>query len=352
MKLFQSVIYPFYRNTFSVIDTQLQHNVPNKSEICSGGVKKKTHKSCNLLPNRKVIGSSFFFLTTLSPQFISTRAQAPSFPADRSQIKFPVSCKGKKTRSRFKTQYTLCVSQDIMLSSNINNIMQLPVLDKIILNTSSKNFISDRKNIVLGLAALEMMSMQKPNITRAKKSIAGFKLRQNMGIGCKVTLRGLQMFSFLEKLSGIILPRTRDMVVIEKPIRDTGGNYNFSIKNCLIFPEIENHFHIFEYLPGINVTLVTKIGSINNKNNRYNKNNEWEKKTPVKLINFINKAAATGSSFSSLSINGLPDLILKKTVTLCNKKIKNLEKKKISSRAIDSKQSSLFVLSGFQFPCR
>jgi len=226
--------------------------------------------------------------------------------------------------------------------------MQLPALDKIILNTSSKNFISDRKNIVLGLAALEMMSMQKPNITRAKKSIAGFKLRQNMGIGCKVTLRGLQMFFFLEKLSGIILPRTRDMVVIEKPIKDTGGIYNFSIKNCLIFPEIENHFHIFEYLPGINVTLVTKIGSINNKNNRYNP--EWSK--PVKLINFINKAAPTCSFSSSLSINRLPDLILKKTVTLCNKKIKNLGKKKILSRAIDSKQSSLFVLSGFQFPCR
>ena len=345
MPFFQSIIYPFHRNTFSVIDTQLQHNVPVGKMTC--------HKFSNFPPNRKVIGGWFFFPTSFSFQSISTGAQTPSFPADRSQTKFPVSYQAKKTRSRFKTQYTLCVSQDIMLSSNINNIMQLPVLDKIILNTSSKNFISDRKNIVLGLAALEMMSMQKPSITRAKKSIAGFKLRQNMGIGCKVTLRGLQMFSFLEKLSGIILPRTRDMVVIEKPIRDTGGNYNFSIKNCLIFPEIENHFHIFEYLPGINVTLVTKIGSINNKNNRYNpvffSGVDLKKKTG---------AAVISSPFSSLSINGLPGLILKKTVTLCNKKIENFGKKKISlpslicKGGIDSKQSSLFVLSGFQFPCR
>lgn len=347
MKPFQSIIYPFHRNTFSVIDTQL-HSLQLVHFNWPENHRKENISGINCHKKKK--NGSSPFSTTLSFQFTSTGAQTPC-PLKKSvggQVPVEKKMDSKKTRSRFKTQYTVCVSQDIMLSSNINNIMQLPVLDKIILNTSSKNFISDRKNIVLGLAALEMMSMQKPNITRAKKSIAGFKLRQNMGIGCKVTLRGLQMFSFLEKLSGIILPRTRDMVVIEKPIRETGGNYNFSIKNCLIFPEIENHFHIFEYLPGINVTLVTKIGSINNKNNRYKKK-DWGR--PVKLTNFVNKAAATCSLSSSLSINRLPGLILKKTAPLsllCNKKIKNLG----SFQTIDALQSSVFVRSGFQFPCR
>ncbi len=167
----------------------------------------------------------------------------------------------KKTQSpinnRFYNHYKETICYDFVLKQNINNVLEILKLEKIILNTTSKIIVSDKKNIIPGLVALEFFSGQSSKITSAHKSISGFKLRENQVIGCKVTLRGDKMFHFFEKLITIILPRIRQFNAINLNKFDGKGNLSLGLSPILIVPELESYFEYFEFIRGINITLIT-----------------------------------------------------------------------------------------------
>ncbi len=137
--------------------------------------------------------------------------------------------------------------------------MQVPRLEKIVLNMGVGDALTDSKYLDAAVKELEVIAGQKPVITKAKKSIAGFKLREGNKIGCKVTLRGDKMYIFLEKLVKIALPRVRDFRGISKGSFDGRGNYTLGIKEQLIFPEVE-YDNVIK-TRGLDVVIVTTAKS-------------------------------------------------------------------------------------------
>ncbi len=133
--------------------------------------------------------------------------------------------------------------------------MQIPRLEKIVLNMGVGDALADSKYLEAAVKELEVIAGQKPVVTKAKKSIAGFKLREGNKIGCKVTLRGDKMYVFLEKLVKIALPRVRDFRGISKGSFDGRGNYTLGIKEQLVFPEVEYDSVI--KTRGLDVVIVT-----------------------------------------------------------------------------------------------
>jgi len=137
--------------------------------------------------------------------------------------------------------------------------MQVPRLEKIVLNMGVGDALADSKYLDAAVKELEVIAGQKPVVTKAKKSIAGFKLREGNKIGCKVTLRGDKMYIFLEKLVKIALPRVRDFRGISKGSFDGRGNYTLGIKEQLVFPEVEYDSVI--KTRGLDVVIVTTAKS-------------------------------------------------------------------------------------------
>ena len=135
------------------------------------------------------------------------------------------------------------------------NIMEVPKLEKVILNMGLGEAIQNIKILDKASEELALIAGQKPVITRAKKSIASFKLRENMPIGCMVTLRQDRMYDFLDKLMHIALPRVRDFRGVSAKSFDGRGNYTLGIKEHLIFPEI--NYDKIDKIKGLNITLVT-----------------------------------------------------------------------------------------------
>lgn len=135
------------------------------------------------------------------------------------------------------------------------NIMEVPKIEKIILNMGLGEAIQNIKVLDTAADELKMIAGQKPVITRAKKSIAAFKLRAGMPIGCMVTLRRQRMYDFLQKLINIALPRVRDFRGISGKAMDGFGNYSLGIKEHIIFPEIE--YDKIDKIKGLNITIVT-----------------------------------------------------------------------------------------------
>ncbi len=133
--------------------------------------------------------------------------------------------------------------------------MQVPRLEKIVLNMGLGEAIQNAKILDTASADLSLISGQKPVITRARKSIAAFKLRKGMPIGCMVTLRGERMYDFLEKLVSVALPRIRDFRGVSPRAFDGQGNYTIGIREHIIFPEID--YDKVDKVKGLNVTLVT-----------------------------------------------------------------------------------------------
>jgi len=138
---------------------------------------------------------------------------------------------------------------------NYTTKMQVPKLEKIVLNMGVGDATVDQKYLDAAVKDLEALSGQKPVITKAKKSIAGFKLREGNKIGCKVTLRGDNMYNFLNKLITIALPRVRDFRGISKNSFDGRGNYTLGIKEQLVFPEVEYDQVI--KVRGLDIVIVT-----------------------------------------------------------------------------------------------
>ena len=138
---------------------------------------------------------------------------------------------------------------------SLKNIFEVPKLDKIVVNMGVGEAVSDSKIINKAIEDLSLITGQKPVVTKAKKSIAGFKLRKGLNIGCKVTLRKKRMFEFLDRLIFIALPRVRDFKGLSKKSFDGNGNYSIGIKEQIIFPEID--YDKIDKIRGMDITIIT-----------------------------------------------------------------------------------------------
>ena len=135
------------------------------------------------------------------------------------------------------------------------NVMQVPKLDKIVINMACGDAVGNAKALESAIADLTLIAGQKPVVTRARKSLAAWKLRPGMAIGCKVTLRGRRMYEFLDKFMNIALPRVRDFRGVSRKSFDGRGNYALGIKEQLIFPEID--YDKIDKIRGMDIIVVT-----------------------------------------------------------------------------------------------
>ena len=141
--------------------------------------------------------------------------------------------------NRLKEKYVNEIVPSLMQKYNYTSVMQVPKLEKIVINIGVGDATTNSKLLDAAVNELELITGAKPVVTKAKKSIAGFKLREGQAIGCKVTLRGEKMYTFLEKLIRISLPRVRDFRGVSPKAFDGRGNYTLGIKEQMIFTEIE-----------------------------------------------------------------------------------------------------------------
>ena len=140
--------------------------------------------------------------------------------------------------NRLKEKYNNEIVKDLMTKYSYKSVMEVPKLEKIVINMGVGDGASNSKLLEAAMADLEVISGQKPVATKAKKAIAGFKIREGQAIGCKVTLRGENMYNFLEKLISITLPRVRDFRGVSNKAFDGRGNYTLGLTEQLIFSEI------------------------------------------------------------------------------------------------------------------
>jgi large subunit ribosomal protein L5 len=140
-----------------------------------------------------------------------------------------------------------------------SNVLSLPHLSKIVINMGVGSAIQDKKHMEDAVAAMTQISGQKPVVTIARQSIAGFKLREGMPIGCKVTLRGARMYEFLDRLISVVLPRVRDFRGLNRNAFDRNGNYSLGLSEQLVFPELNPDK--FTRTQGMNIAVVTSTNS-------------------------------------------------------------------------------------------
>ncbi|MCU9594043.1 50S ribosomal protein L5 [Caldibacillus thermolactis] len=157
--------------------------------------------------------------------------------------------------NRLKEKYLNEIVPSLMEKFNYKSVMQVPKVEKIVINMGVGDAVQNAKNLDMAVEELTLITGQKPVVTRAKKSIAGFRLREGMPIGCKVTLRGERMYDFLDKLVSVSLPRVRDFRGVSKNAFDGRGNYTLGIKEQLIFPEID--YDKVSKVRGMDIVIVT-----------------------------------------------------------------------------------------------
>ena len=156
---------------------------------------------------------------------------------------------------RLQEKYKNEVVQAMVEKFGYKNVMEVPKLEKIVINMGVGEAKDNQKILESAVNDLTLISGQKPILTRAKKSVANFKIRENMALGCKVTLRGAKMFEFADKLMSIALPRVRDFRGVSDRAFDGRGNYSLGIKEQLIFPEIE--YDKIDKVRGMDIIFVT-----------------------------------------------------------------------------------------------
>ena len=157
--------------------------------------------------------------------------------------------------SRLFEKYKSEVVKGLTEKFAYKNVMQVPKLEKIVINMAVGDAVGNAKALESAMADLTTIAGQKPIVTRAKKSLAAWKLRQGMAIGCKVTLRGKRMYEFLDKFMNIALPRVRDFRGVNRNSFDGRGNYALGVKEQLIFPEIE--YDKIDKISGMDIIIVT-----------------------------------------------------------------------------------------------
>lgn len=161
--------------------------------------------------------------------------------------------------SRLKTKFNNEVTPKLVEQFNYTSVMQVPKIEKIVINMGVGDATSNAKNLDKAVDELTLISGQKPVITKAKKSIAGFRLRQGMPIGAKVTLRGQKMYEFLDKLISVSLPRVRDFQGVSNKAFDGRGNYTLGVREQLIFPEV--NIDNVDKVRGMDIVIVTTANS-------------------------------------------------------------------------------------------
>lgn len=157
--------------------------------------------------------------------------------------------------NRLKEKYQQEIVPALMSKFNYKSVMQVPKIEKIVINMGVGDAVQNPKLLDNAVEELALITGQKPVVTRAKKSIAGFRLRAGMPIGAKVTLRGERMYEFFDKLISVALPRVRDFRGISKKAFDGRGNYTLGIKEQLIFPEID--YDKINKVRGMDIVIVT-----------------------------------------------------------------------------------------------
>ncbi|WP_080876125.1 50S ribosomal protein L5 [Oceanobacillus timonensis] len=157
--------------------------------------------------------------------------------------------------NELKQKYNDEITSSLMNKFNYDSVMEVPKIEKIVINMGVGDAVQNSKALDSAVEELALISGQKPLITRAKKSIAGFRLREGMPIGAKVTLRGERMYDFLQKLIAVSLPRVRDFRGISKKAFDGRGNYTLGVKEQLIFPEI--NYDKVNKVRGMDIVVVT-----------------------------------------------------------------------------------------------
>ena len=157
--------------------------------------------------------------------------------------------------SRLKEQYISEIAPAMQKKFGYENVMQIPKLDKIVVNMGVGEAKENAKLLESAVADMQLITGQKPVLTKAKKSIANFKIREGMNIGCKVTLRGEKMYEFADRLINLALPRVRDFRGVNPNAFDGRGNYALGIKEQLIFPEIE--YDKVDKVRGMDIIFVT-----------------------------------------------------------------------------------------------
>ena len=161
--------------------------------------------------------------------------------------------------SRLKDKYLNEITPALMSKFEYKSVMQVPKVEKIVINMGVGDAVQNSKALDAAVEELTIITGQKPVVTKAKKSIAGFRLREGMPIGAKVTLRGERMYQFLDKLVAIALPRVRDFRGVSKKAFDGRGNYTLGVKEQLIFPEID--FDKVSKARGMDIVIVTTANS-------------------------------------------------------------------------------------------
>ena len=157
--------------------------------------------------------------------------------------------------ARLREFYKDTVVPELVKQFGYKSVMEVPRIEKITLNMGVGEAVADKKVMEHAVSDLEKIAGQKPVVTVARKSIAGFKIRDNYPVGCKVTLRRDQMFEFLDRLIAIALPRVRDFRGVSGKSFDGRGNYNMGVREQIIFPEIE--YDKIDALRGLNITITT-----------------------------------------------------------------------------------------------
>lgn len=161
--------------------------------------------------------------------------------------------------ARMQAHYRDNVVKNLMKEFGYKSLLQVPRIEKITLNMGVGEAVADKKVMDNAVADMQKIAGQKPLVTKSRKANASFKLREGMPIGCKVTLRGLRMYEFLDRLVTIAIPRIRDFRGIPGKSFDGRGNFNFGVKEQIIFPEIE--YDKIDALRGMNITITTNAKS-------------------------------------------------------------------------------------------
>ncbi|MGL5513650.1 MAG: 50S ribosomal protein L5 [Sporomusa sp.] len=157
--------------------------------------------------------------------------------------------------ARLKEKYKTEVAQAMMQKFGYKNVMEIPKVEKVVINMGVGEAVGNPKILDAAVGDMTLIAGQKPVVTRAKKSIAAFKIREGMPIGAKVTMRGERMYQFLDKLFNIALPRVRDFRGVSPKAFDGRGNYTLGIKEQLIFPEID--YDKIDKIRGMDIIIVT-----------------------------------------------------------------------------------------------
>ncbi len=157
--------------------------------------------------------------------------------------------------ARLYDYYKDKVAPELMKQFGYKSVMEVPRIEKITLNMGVGEAVADKKVMEYAVGDMQKIAGQKPVVTKSKKSIAGFKIRENYPVGCKVTLRKARMYEFLDRLVTIAIPRIRDFRGISGKSFDGRGNYNMGVKEQIIFPEIE--YDKIDALRGMNITITT-----------------------------------------------------------------------------------------------